>query len=235
MARSSTEVEKYGYEDCRFEKDVDENFHCSICYNVLKEPRMCRNNEHVFCLACIIQHLKVNSQTCPECNEHLSVYTLCRPRLVNNYLSKLKINCDYASRGCVRFICLEDLENHVASCGFAPVFCSNENCGMKINKQEREHHETVVCEYRKMNCHDCEQIQELVGKLEGSLIDKMQRNHIEMEKVVGKLEGSLVEMNKNLNEKVEGATDDARHETKQAKNEVEEVKEEVKCVKANLS
>jgi seryl-tRNA synthetase len=106
---------------------------------------------------------------------------------------------------------------------------------MKINKQERDHHETVVCEYRKMNCHDCEQIQEFVGKLEGRLIDKMQRNHVEMEKVVGKLEGSLVEMNKNLNEKVEGARDDARHETKQVKNEVEEVKEEVKCVKANLS
>ena len=244
MACSSTE-EKYGYEDCRFEKDVDENFHCSICYNVLKEPRMCRNNEHVFCLACISEHLKVNSQTCPECNEYLSVDTLRRPRLVNNYLSKLKINCDYASRGCAQFICLEDLENHVASCGLAPVLCSNENCGMEINKQERDHHETVVCEYRKVKCHDCEQIQEVVGKLEGSLIEldgkveaaneKMQSNHVEMKKVVGKLKGSLVEMNKKFDEKVEAARDDARHEMKKVKNEVKEVRKEVKGMKANLS
>ena len=92
---------------------------------------------------------RVNSQTCPECNEHLSVKTLRRPRVVNNYLSKLKINCDYASRGCLEYIPVENLESHVARCGFAPVSCSNENCCMVINKQEREHHETVVCEYRK--------------------------------------------------------------------------------------
>ncbi|CAB3976975.1 E3 ubiquitin- ligase NRDP1 isoform X2 [Paramuricea clavata] len=215
MACCPTE-EKYGYEDSRFEKDVDQHFHCSICYNVLKEPRMCRNNEHVFCLACISEHLKVNSHTCPECSEHLSVDTLRRPRVLSNYLSKLKINCDYASRGCPEFTCLEDLENHVASCGFAPVFCSNENCGMKINKQERDHHETVVCEYRKMYCQDCGQIQEAVGKLEGSLIEldgkveaaneTMQSNHVEMKKVVGKLEGNLVELDGKVeaaNEKME--------------------------------
>ena len=149
MAFCSTVV-KYGYEDYRFEKDVDENFHCSICYNVLKEPRMCRNNEHLFCLDCITEHLRVNSQTCPECNEHLSVDTLRRARVVNNYLSKLKINCDHASRGCPEFICLEDLKTHIATCGKAPVLCSNAECGMEINKQDKVRHETEVCEYRRV-------------------------------------------------------------------------------------
>ncbi len=167
----STEEKIYGYDDSRFEKHVDENFHCSICYNVLKEPRMCRNNEHIFCLDCISEHLRVNSQTCPECNEHLSVDTLRRPRVVNNYLSKLKINCDHASRGCPEFTCLEDLETHVANCGFAPVLCSNAECGMVINKQERVHHESVVCQYRKVKCHDCGQTQEDVGTLKGSLME----------------------------------------------------------------
>ncbi|CAB4029093.1 E3 ubiquitin- ligase NRDP1, partial [Paramuricea clavata] len=170
MACCPTE-EKYGYEDCRFEKDVDENFHCSICYNVLKEPRTCRNNDHIFCLACITQHLKVNSQTCPECNEHLSVHTLRRPRVLNNMLCKLKINCDHASRGCPQFTCLEDLKTHVVNCGYAPVLCSNAECGMEINKQDKVHHETEVCDYRKVKCHDCEQIREDVGTLKGSLIE----------------------------------------------------------------
>ncbi len=79
--------DKYGYEDSRFQGDVDENLHCSICYNVLKEQRTCRNNEHAFCLACISEHLRVNTQTCPECNERLSVDTLRRPRVLNNILS----------------------------------------------------------------------------------------------------------------------------------------------------
>jgi hypothetical protein len=240
MACCPTEKE-YGYEDSRFEKDVDENFHCSICYNVLKEPRMCRNNGHVYCLACISEHLKVNSQTCPECNEHLSVDTLRRPRVVNNYLSKLKINCDYASRGCPEFTCVEDLQTHVANCEFAPVFCSNENCGKEINKQDQVHHETEVCGYRKVKCHDCGQTREVVGRLEGRLMEldgkvqtaekKMENNHAEMKKIVGKLEASLVGMNKRINEKVEAIKN--RHD--EMKQEQHEVKKEIKDVKENLS
>ena len=202
MASCST-VGKHGYEDCRFEKDVDENFHCSICYNVLKEPRMCRNNEHLFCLDCITEHLRVNSQTCPECNEHLSVDTLRRARVVHNYLSKLKINCDHASRGCPGFICLEELKTHVATCGYAPVLCSNAECGMEINKQDKIRHETEVCEYRRVKCHDCGQLREDVETLKRSLLElnekversnkKMKNNHVEMKEVVRKLEGRLME------------------------------------------
>ena len=129
--------EKYGYDDSRFEKAVDAHFHCSICYNVLKEPRMCRNNEHIFCRGCITEHLTVNSHTCPECNEALTVETLRQaPRLVSNYLSELRINCTYSSRGCQKYTRLEELDSHVENCGFAPAKCSNDECGMEINKRE---------------------------------------------------------------------------------------------------
>ena len=228
MACCPTEEKKYGYDDSRFEKDVDEHFHCSICYNVLKDPRMCRNNDHAFCLDCITEHLKVNSQTCPECNEHLSVDKLRRARLLNNYLSKLKINCDHASRGCPEFICVENLESHVESCGFSPVMCSNENCGMEINKQDKDHHENEVCESRKAKCQDCGKMQEVVGKLEKSLIEvdrkvetasnEMKRNHLDMKKIVGDLEENLVRNTQN-----------------EIKQEHQEVKKEVKDVKENLS
>ena len=134
----------------KLQKDVDENLHFSICYNFLKEPSTCRNNEHVFCLGCISEHLRVNTETCPECNEHLSVDTLRRPRVLNNILSKLKVICDYASRGCPEFICVEDLKTHVVKCGFASVLCSNEQCGMEITKRDKVHHETDVCKYRKV-------------------------------------------------------------------------------------
>ena len=238
MACCPTQEKKYGYDDSRFEKDVDEHFHCSICYNVLKDPKMCRNNDHAFCLDCITEHLKVNSQTCPECNDHLSVDTLRRPRLLNNYLSKLKINCDHASRGCPEFISVENLESHVESCGFSPVMCSNENCGMEINKQDKDHHENEVCEYKNVKCQDCGKMQKVVGILESNLIDldrkveattnDMKRNHVDMKKIVRKLEGSLVGMNKTINEQVE-VMRKKQDETQRVVNE------EVKDVKENLS
>ncbi|CAB4029094.1 E3 ubiquitin- ligase NRDP1 [Paramuricea clavata] len=243
MACCPTEV-KYGYEDCRFEKDVDENFHCSICYNVLKEPRTCRNNDHIFCLACITQHLKVNSQTCPECNEHLSVDTLRRPRVLSNYLSKLKINCDHASRGCPQFTCLEDLKTHVANCGYAPVLCSNAECGMEINKQDKVHHETEVCDYRKVTCHDCGQIQEDVGTLKGSLmeldgkVEAVKEINKEMNEKVKEI-NEKVEAVKEINGKVEAAVKQINEKVEassgQTKKEIGEVKKEVKDMKDNLS
>ena len=235
MACCPTQKKKYGYDDSRFEKDVDEHFHCSICYNVLKEPRMCRNNEHVFCLDCITEHLKVNSQTCPECNDHLSVDTLRRPRLLTNYLSKLKISCDHASRGCPQFICVEDIESHVESCGFSPVMCSNENCGMEINKQDKDHHEN--CECRKVKCQDCGKTWEVVGRLEASVMEldgkvegvekKIEKNHVNIKRIVEKLEGSLVGMNKLADEKVEAMWNRLEKVQREVKKEVGEIKEKV--------
>ena len=243
MACCPTKEKKYGYDDSRFEKDVDEYFHCSICYNVLKDPRMCRN-EHAFCLDCITDHLKVNSQTCPECNYHLNVDTLRRPRLLNNYLSKLKINCDHACRGCPEFTCVENPESHVESCGFSPVMCSNENCGMEINKQDKNHHENEVCEYRKVKCQDYGKMQEAVGKLEERLMeldgkaettnDEIKKNHVDMKNIVEKLEENLVIM---VNEKVEplrNMQNEIKQQHYEVKKEIGKVSKEVKDVKENL-
>jgi hypothetical protein len=198
MACCTTE-EKYGYEDDRFEKAVDAHFHCSICYNVLKEPMMCRNNEHIFCRGCITEHLTVNSHTCPECNEDLTVETLRKARLVSNYLSELKIKCDYSNRGCQEFVRLEELDSHVENCGFAPVKCSNEECGMVVNKQEIIHHESTVCEYRKVNCHNCVKIEQDVEgmneKMEGM---KTQLQGLASKEDVDDVKGLIVQMFEKL-------------------------------------
>jgi hypothetical protein len=168
MACCPTE-EKYGYEDSRFEQAVDAHFHCSICYNVLKEPMMCRNNEHIFCRGCITEHLTVNSHTCPECNEDLTVETLRKARLVSNILSELKIKCDFSNRGCHEFIRLEELDSHVENCGFAPVKCSNAKCQLVVDKRELIHHESTVCEYRKVKCHNCVKIEQDVEGMKEKL------------------------------------------------------------------
>ena len=230
---------KYGYDDSRFENVVDENFHCSICYNVLKEPRMCRNNEHIFCRACISEHLKVNSETCPECNEHLSLDTLRKaPRVLRNCLSKLKINCDHASRGCPQFTCLEELETHVSNCGYAPVMCSNAECGMEINKQDKVHHETEVCEYRRVKCQNCGKMQEVVGRLEGKMME-LDRKVEEARGETKKESQELRNVAKNTSDKVEAMIEEVKNEVKnevrKVNNEVGEVKKEVKDVKENIS
>ena len=126
-----------GYDEERFENTVNQNLHCLICLNILKDPVMCENNQHNFCRCCITRHLEY-SQTCPTCMDQLTVETLATaPRVLKESLSELNIRCDYANRGCAEFIQLDHLATHVIDCGFSPVRCSNEQCRVEMNKQDR--------------------------------------------------------------------------------------------------
>ena len=147
-----------GYEESRFETKIDENLRCVICTEVLKDPVQCRRNEHHFCKNCIIEHLK-HSQTCPTCQDPLTVDTLVKPqRFLANTLSSLKIACDNAERGCRQVVELGLLNTHVVNCDFSPVPCSNDQCDEIINRRDKEIHEKKVCEYRQVKCDYCTQM-----------------------------------------------------------------------------
>ena len=173
-----------GYEDERFEQIVSQTLHCIICTNVIKDPVMCQRNEHLFCRACITIHL-MNFHTCPTCMEPLTVETLSQPpRSIRNLLSELKIRCEFFDRGCGKFVQLGDLERHVADCGFAPAVCSNEGCQLEVNKQDLLHHETAVCELRRVKCHSCNDIRREMDTMKVSLAamkEKLDRNEKKMD------------------------------------------------------
>ena len=157
-----------GYAVERFENAVSRRFHCSICLNVFKDPVMCRRNQHSFCRGCITRHL-MNFQTCPICMDQLTLDTLTDPpRILTDYLSELRIRCDYYPRGCQRYIKLDDLERHVSDCGFAPVVCSNEGCLLEVNKSELVYHQTTLCEQRIAKCHNCKRLAVQVDELRTS-------------------------------------------------------------------
>ena len=154
-----------GYDDERFLHPVGHTLHCGICTNVLKDPVMCGQNEHLFCRACITMHLN-NSQTCPNCIEPLTIATLSQAsRGIRNLLAELKIKCEFFDRGCGKFIELEHLGKHVADCGFAPAVCSNERCHLEVNKQDLLHHGTAVCDLRRVKCHSCNDIKQQVDNM----------------------------------------------------------------------
>ena len=156
-----------GYDDERFETIVNRNFHCLICFNVLKEPVMCQRNQHYFCHGCITEHLRRNSHTCPTCADELSIETLTEvPRIVQDYLDELNIRCDYYDRGCRELVQLQNLKQHVAECGFTPFTCGNQGCGETISKRDRIYHESELCQFRKLKCHNCGEISTLMAGME---------------------------------------------------------------------
>ena len=79
---------------------------------------------------------------------------------------------------------------------------------MVINKQDKVLYETEVCEYRRVKCHDCGQIQKDVQTLKRHLLEinenvettnkKMRNNHDKMKEVVGKLQDQITKEVKDV-------------------------------------
>ena len=136
--------------------------------------------------------------------EPLTIDTLTQaPRGIRNLLAELKIRCEFFDRGCAKFVELGDLERHVTDCGFAPAVCSNSGCQLEVNKQDLIHHETAVCELRRVQCHNCNELSREMDAMKVNLAvinEKLDRNEKNMSE---KLETSLKAVEQNLVAKVE--------------------------------
>ena len=145
-----------GYDTGRFRSAIDDGFICCICLCVLKDPMQCENNEHYFCSGCIKEHLEKTSHSCPVCQDKLSAETLRKaPRIVGDCVSRYKITCDYATRGCDKVLELGTLQTHVQDCDFMPVSCSNEGCDKIVSKRDINQHESELCQFKTTTCVDC--------------------------------------------------------------------------------
>ena len=186
-----------GYEEERFVITISPNFLCCICFNVLKDPVMCPRNQHCFCRGCITKHLK-NSQRCPTCNDELTEETLTEPnRMVKDYLNELNVHCVYHNRGCQEILQLQHVDRHEATCGYTPVVCTNQGCGETLNQRDIIHHESVVCELRKVKCHSC-----------AEMTKKFEVMEMKMEEKISKIENKITNMSEEKFTSLENKTTD---------------------------
>ena len=187
-----------GYDEERFVTTISRNFLCLICFNVLKDPVLCPRNQHCFCRGCITKHLE-NSRRCPTCADELTEETLIEPqRMLKDYLNELNIRCVYHDRGCEEIVQLQHLDQHEDSCGFTPAVCRNQDCGAIFNKRDLIHHESELCEYRKLKCHSCGEITKTLADMEKRTA-RIETNLANVEK---NMETKLVNLEKNIETKL---------------------------------
>ena len=191
-----------GYDEERFATTVNQNFLCLICFNVLREPVLCPRNQHCFCRSCITKHLE-NSRRCPTCTDELTVETLAEPpRMVKDYLNELNIHCIYTDRGCREILQLQHLDNHEATCGFTPAVCTNQGCGVTLNQRDLIHHQSELCEFRKLKCHSC-------GEMTKTLVD-MEKRMANMETKMTKVETNMTNMKTDMEGKLEAVNNEVK-------------------------
>ena len=116
-----------GFDIQRFvEENIDQEFICNICHDVLEDPLMVANCQHLFCSKCIRDCIKVHG-ICPQDRSPVSINKLVEPiRLVRNLINKLKIRCKSNSDGCDRVLPVGQLHDHYDRCEANP-----ENKGIK--------------------------------------------------------------------------------------------------------
>jgi hypothetical protein len=134
--------------------------------------------------------------------------------MVKDYLNELNIHCVYNNRGCHEIIQLEHLDNHEATCGFTPAVCANQGCGATLNQRDLIHHQSELCEFRKLKCHSC-------GEMTKTLAD--------MEKRIAN-----VEKNMTTNETIANVEKNMERNAADMEGKLEAVNNEVKGLKTAL-
>ncbi len=186
-----------GYDEERFVNTINRNFICLICFNVLKDPVMCPRNQHCFCCGCITKHLE-NATRCPTCADELTVETLIEaPRMIKDMLNELNIRCIYSERGCHQILQLQHTDQHEATCGFTPAVCTNQGCGATVNKRDLIHHESKVCEFRKLKCHSCGEMTKTLADVEKRMAN-METKVITIDTKLANIEKNVVTMEAKL-------------------------------------
>jgi len=133
-----------GYDENRFSGDVDDDYRCSICRDIIEDP-IASQCEHVFCKICINEWLQTQS-SCPVDRTPLNSSQLCEPsRFFRNPYSRLVLKCQFESNGCQITIQIEDLKTHQNKCKFNPSvkhLCEN-GCEALLNRNESIKHNCV--------------------------------------------------------------------------------------------
>jgi N-acetylneuraminic acid mutarotase len=117
--------------------------------------------------------------------------------MVKDYINELNIHCIYIDRGCQEIPQLQHLERHEATCGFTPAVCTNQGCGATLNQRDLIHHQSELCEFRKLKCHSCGEITKTLADME-ERIANVETNMGTMGTKIANVETNMTDMKTDI-------------------------------------
>eukprot|EP00667_Euglena_gracilis_P010875 EG_transcript_11086 len=133
-------------------------FECSICLDVLLDPRQCRSG-HAFCLLpCLATHLE-SSEICPVCRVPIDFDTVGRNLLLEDQLNAMQFQCKNAD--CPATLSRAELDAHEQRCPYRLVQC--ECRSVVVQHMFREHVEE--CQLWAGRCLAQAQVEQLEADL----------------------------------------------------------------------
>jgi hypothetical protein len=133
---------------------IDDLTICSICQSTLHQPVACLSCENAFCLSCIQQWLSSQSTApCPFGCPPPFVERRCPPILLS-LLSKLTLQCKYASVGCPLSVPYDTIDKHEQiDCEYATIECTW--CHRTTARRTMDTHLNEECDAILIKCQQC--------------------------------------------------------------------------------
>ena len=137
-----------GYE-CVFVDVPHDDDHCVICLLPARDPQQTKCEcAKLYCKSCY-DKLKTTSRTCPTCRQPLDAFP---DRNIARRIKGLRVKC--TSTGCPWINELGSLNDHLQTCGFVLVLCSND-CKQHIVRDKHLLHCAEECPLRRHICKHC--------------------------------------------------------------------------------
>ena len=122
---------KFGGFDIKiFSNPINPDFICTICNNVVRQPKECTVCGTLYCESCLKQweeRNRNNTSECPmRCKKNDLRESIMRPigKVIKNILYTLQVKCP--NENCNKIMNLEQYESHEEICGLPK--CQNEKC-----------------------------------------------------------------------------------------------------------
>uniref|UniRef100_A0A673CEQ3 TNF receptor-associated factor n=2 Tax=Sphaeramia orbicularis TaxID=375764 RepID=A0A673CEQ3_9TELE len=145
----------------KFVLKLKEEFVCPICRGVVLNPQQ-NSCGHIYCFHCVQDLLLSSSPSSPVCPVDGAVITpaeVFQDNCCKREISSLEVYCTNAP-SCSSIMTLHNLQEHLRSCPYEQVPCTNPGCRAALQRRYLHHHMTI-CPQRMEACPHCQQPQPL--------------------------------------------------------------------------
>ena len=147
-----------GFDPDKFVEGVDD-FICSVCTKVLREPHLTACCGQHYCSSCLGHWTKTQPKPtrCLYCRQ--SNFRHILDKKMERKIKSLHVLCVHSEDGCQWKGELRNLKDHLQfslddGCGYVEIACSN-NCGTLLRQKDKQEHMEKVCPLRTYQCEYC--------------------------------------------------------------------------------
>lgn len=158
---------------------------CSVCAELLEDPVMLKECEHLFCRICINRWIAAQQSglTCPDCRTAFVPMDDIKPpcRVVRNLITEIKLKCPF--RPCKEVVRYADLDAHKLDCAHNPdglIPCTF--CNAMIKRGEVDSHVKCCVNYLTNKISHMElKMEETLRQIEGDQRIQLSKLTLEIE------------------------------------------------------